>query len=531
MKSDPSQPENRHPIPSVRLVPARQPLNQTQHWLLGSAMIILLIILFVMAWAVRQWQSDVTSPTTALPAATIEPTPAMVAPEAVWELLQSEALARKNALVIGIDRPLTRINPLYAAGPGEQDAVALIFEPLMTLDSQGQPQLILAEHYDLNRATQQLIFTLKDDHFFRDGRVVSPADIAYTYNLLLADSYDGQLQGLCGGIQSVTINPDNEQEIRFQLDDWVIEPDWSWFTIGILKFDTDPVDITRVFDLGQQTPFPEGSGPYELTSQTESETHLALRAGYDGEISTVIFTTIASEHIYPALVAETIDMAYAVWDDRMKTRINALSAYTFMVGKQTSIYTLVNRVTEGATYLKTPDMQDAVLAVLAGQPLSDEAMTALDPLALADLTCYFYRGIDEPTRIANEANARAAISHLTDLGIQVTLTGIDWPDLASRTFEGRYDLMVMPLPANEALPDRAVLMNPLLIQRALTAQSTIPGLSDANALIGGYDEYILLAHRRLLNMNLSTMSKPLAALSLGWTQHLADAHYLKSEEG
>ena len=488
--------------------------------MLGSALVLLLIVLLVLAFAVRQWQVDVTSPTTMPETAPTEPTALVFSQTEIQDLSAPAALERSGTLVVGLEQPISRINPLYAVGPGEHDAAALIFEPLLTFDTQGRPRNILADAYSFDRDTRQMTFQLRDDHFFRDGRPVQASDVSFTYQLLLAKSYDGQLRGLCSGITDVTADPDDSQRVIFTLQDWVDEPDLAWFTVGILKADHYAVDLGRVFELGQTTPEPEGSGAYELTRQDNDLTSLSLRPGFAGPVTRIEFHTLPSAEIYPALQQQAIDVAYVAWDERHKERVNNLPAYTWQTASATSAYGLVNRMAEGAEQLKTADLQNAVLSVLVGQTPSEAQLATLDELAADGLQCYTYRDIDEPSSLLQAADATSAVSRLTDLGIPVKLVPVDWPDLASRVLEGRYDLLVLPLPADEALPAGSSLLSPRLIAAALEANEQLPGLADANTWLAASRPYAVLVHRRLQNLELNPMAHPLAARPLSWTDRL-----------
>lgn len=530
MKADRRSSHDRHAPPVIRPVPPRPPLSRQQHWMLGSALVLLLIVLLVLAFAVRQWQVDVTSPTTMPETAPTEPTALVFSQTEIQDLSAPAALERSGTLVVGLEQPISRINPLYAVGPGEHDAAALIFEPLLTFDTQGRPRNILADAYSFDRDTRQMTFQLRDDHFFRDGRPVQASDVSFTYQLLLAKSYDGQLRGLCPGITDVTADPDDSQRVIFTLQDWVDEPDLAWFTVGILKADHYAVDLGRVFELGQTTPEPEGSGAYELTRQDDDLTSLSLRPGFAGPVTRIEFHTLPSAEIYPALQQQAIDVAYVAWDERHKERVNNLPAYTWQTASATSAYGLVNRMAEGAEQLKTVDRQNAVLAVLAGQAPSEEQLAALDELAADGLQGYTYRDIDEPSSQAHATDAEAAVSRLTDLGIPVKLIPTDWPELASRVLEGRYDLLILPLPADEALPAGSALLSPRLVAAALKANEPLPGLADANTWLAASRPYAVLVHRRLQNLELNPLARPLSAQPLSWTDRLEQVKIISREE-
>lgn len=518
MKTDRPSPEQKRPLPQVRLVPPRKPLTRLQHQILGAALVLMVIVLLVLAWSVRQWQEDITLATTLAVTAATEPELADMTDDQVRATLSADALAREGHVIVGIDQAINRINPLYAAGRGEQDAVSLIFESLVQFDSAHKAGLELAESYDFDAAGHQIAFTLRTDHYFRDGRAVEARDVAFTYHLLLANSYDGQLKGYFSAITGVAADPDDSRQVTFQLADWVKEPDMVWFTIGILKSDAYAVNMAKVYDLGLNTPPPEGSGPFELKDQTAGLATLALRPGFAGEITTVDFQQIDSADQYALLKDGQIDIAYNVWDARLKERLDTLPAYAWKTFDATAAYMLVNRTTGGSSVLQTTEQQDAVLALLAGQDPPENNADLLAELATNPLICYFYSGIDNIGQNENRRLAEQAMQKLEENGIHLDFEPADWPDLASRALEGRFDVMVIPTPANERLPSSSIMLN-----RAETGAA----LSTANTIVAATQKDAILVSRRLKQVTFNDYSRPLAVSPLSWTDRIENIRVLK----
>lgn len=518
MKSTRHTPEQGPPVPQVRLVPPRKPLSQTQHLLFGGAMLLMLIFLLALAIGVRQWQEHATQGTTLAEAASTEPQPVELDDKASLAVLSPAALARQGHVIVGIDEPITRINPLYASGTGENDAAALLFESLVQLDESRKANLELAESYAFDAAGHAITFTLRSDHFFRDGRAVDGHDVAWTYQLILANSYDGQLQGHLSAITSVKADPANPAKVIFQLADWVSDPDMAWFTIGILKADAYAVDLTKVYTLGLNTPPPEGSGAFELSEQAEGRTVLTLRPGFGGEITSVEFRQIDSADQFNLLKSGAIDVAYATWDARLKERLDDLDAFAWQKYESTVAFALVNRTPGGTSVLQTAAQQDAVLGILSGRQTAAGDAGQLSELPASPLSCYFYSGIDASGLAENRDLASQALLPLQQQGLQLEFVPADWPDLASRALEGRFDLMVIPTPANERLPATSVLLD---------RPETGALIGSANTLVAATKTRAILISRRLRQVTLNPLSRPMATTAMSWTDRIENIRFLK----
>ncbi len=529
MKHDRHPRNQRSESPLLRPVPPRQPLSRMQHWLLGIAMVFLLLVLFILAIIVRQWQVDVTTPVPTTTEAPTKPAALDLSSAELSVLAEEDALARGSQLVAGIDQPIQRIHPLYASSPGELDSVSLIFESLVQLNPLGQVQMELAESFQYDPDHHLLTVTLAEGHLFSDGTAVTPQDAVWTYQLLLSPAYDGPLRGFCTGILSVSTDPENSRQIAFLLADWVGEPDMAWFTVGILKASDNQVDLERVFELGQSTPSPIGSGAYVLESIDQDTTVLTLRSGYDFAMKLIEFKTLASEDLFFAVSSQAIDVAYAVWDERLTSRLDDLKVYTFQKTAVQTSYLIVNRLSEGAEELKSERLQNTVLGILAGQKPSESDMQTLDELAKVTLKGYCYQGIDAYSQELNLSRTRDALKPLTDLGIQVDALATDWPDLASRALEGRFDLMILPRPANEVLPKDCVVLNTRLLTIAMQNQQPIVDLSTANTVPVAFQSYAVLAHQRLQHLILNPNARPLTVWPLSWTEQFNAVTFIPSE--
>jgi ABC-type transport system substrate-binding protein len=488
--------------------------------LFGLALLIVLLMLVILAWSVRRWQQDMTTGTSEPVATVTEPVRQSMSDQEALSVLPPAAVARGGHLAVGVPEPVERLNPLYTAGIAENDAVSLLFESLATFDAEGQLLLELAESVAYDEDANTVRFVLREDHTFRNGRPVQARDVVLTYQIALSDSYDGQLRGQLDGIEHVEASADDPRQVVFRLSDTILEPDYAWFTVGILNSDAYAVDLAAAYKLGITTPPPEGSGPYEWTSSTDRETILTLREGFDGSLQTITFLTVDSADQLDSLQQGTVDLMYSHWDARLKLRLGSLSAFDFMVFDRPSAFLMINRG-QGNTRLDTAAAQTAVLLAAAGEPLGETDRAALANLKGQTLLCPYYRGFDEFDHEKNRQSAEQSVSALRQLGLTIELTAEDWPDLASRTLEGRYDLLVLPTMADERLPPEAHLLRPGTRQLAESL---------ANTTIAAFQSEALLFSRRLQQLTLNANARPLSVHPFSWTDQLNAIRILNEED-
>lgn len=511
MKSD-RPPHGVQPAPNgIRPVQPREPLTRLQHLYLGGALVAGLVVLLVLAWTVRQWQVKTLSSAALNTVQTQSSTMAQVSSsiESASSAIPEAALARGSHLLIGCTNRLERINPLYLGSQDERDAASLLFESLLQIGPDGQPQFEIALEQVYDPASRQLTFQLRDDHFFNDGSVLTAADVAWTYQLILSNSYDGPLKPYLAAIDQVTA--DGLQQVSFQLKDWVTEPDPAWFTVGILHAKSYPADLDRVFELGQESPLPDGSGAYRLVELSEGSATLELRPDYAGDITTIEFRPIDSTAQFDLLQSGAIDLTASTWNARTQERLDSLPGYGTQVFSATSAFVLVHRREDGEEQFNQADLQVAVLAALSRQELDDEQRASLDGLGHEPLTCPYYRGIDDASAAVYLQDARTALEPLAALGWEINYVPLDWPELASMALEERYDLMVIPTPADEKLPSDTVL---------LPGDATILARSETTACPGASQEKVLFYSQRLSQLTVNTHAFPLASSALGWTDQI-----------
>ena len=423
------------------------------------------------------------------------------------------AFARRQTLAVGVNDGFERINPLFSANDGETDAVSLIFESLVVLDNQGQPAGQLASSWSYDAASHRLVFTLYPDHSFRDGRVVQSTDVLFTYQCALAASYDGPLQGRLAGIRSVTAG-DTPAQVAFTLADWLDQPDYRLFTLGILKSDYYACSLDRVFEIRDKNLPPEGSGAFELVGQSAGQIVLRRRSGYGGSVRTIEIRQVASEDKYALLKNGDLDIVRSLWNTRMQERTDSLPGYLFHTfASSVDSYFLVNAEPQASNIIQRPSQRLAVLLSAAGRQLSALQQSSMQALAGQSLKLYYFQGIDDQVASSNRLKAEQIAETLRQAGLTVTPTGTDWPDLAARASKGNYDILLLPATSNSRLPRQVTILG----------ESIQPG---ASAWITSYLSEVYITSKRLAQLTINPLGHPLAAAAGTWTDRIENVRFL-----
>jgi peptide/nickel transport system substrate-binding protein len=182
--------------------------------------------------------------------------------------------------------PYVQSTPAYQAG-----ADSLIYEPLMDFNlanPAAKPYYMLATAYKWGHGGKSITFTIRQNVKFNDGSAMTPADVAFSFNLLKANADINTagltITGTSVSGNNVTVNFKTPQYTNLQsIGNTYIVPQSIWSSVG------DPgkyVDGT-----------PVGTGPYTVTSTGAAGITLAANPhfwrGAPG-VSTIEIPAIAS---------------------------------------------------------------------------------------------------------------------------------------------------------------------------------------------------------------------------------------------
>jgi peptide/nickel transport system substrate-binding protein len=182
--------------------------------------------------------------------------------------------------------PYVQSTPAYQAG-----ADSLIYEPLMDFNlanPAAKPYYMLATAYKWGNGGKSITFTIRPGVKFNDGSPMTPADVAFSFNLLKTNA-DVNVAGLTitgatasGNTVKVTFKTPQYTNLQSIGNTYVV-PESIWKSVG------DPgtyVDAT-----------PVGTGPYTVTSTGASGILLAANPRFWGHapgVSAIQIPAIAS---------------------------------------------------------------------------------------------------------------------------------------------------------------------------------------------------------------------------------------------
>jgi len=184
-------------------------------------------------------------------------------------------------------------------------ADGLIYEPLLQFNMVAPPQYYpwLATSYAWSNGGKTITFTIRQGVKWNNGTALTPADVAFTFNLLKkypAINYDGlKISSVTSSGNTVTLTFPTAQYTNLQsIAGTAIVPQAIWSTVG------DPATY--------QDPNPVGTGPYTLGTFTPQGITLKKNPNYwqaaDVQVPTVDFPVYTSNTgALSALFAGQID--------------------------------------------------------------------------------------------------------------------------------------------------------------------------------------------------------------------------------
>lgn len=425
--------------------------------------------------------------------------------------LPARAFDRGRTITIGVSDPFGLVNPLYYTGDSDEDAVSLIFEPLLRIGRAGEPELVLATELLSDSQNGTLTVRLRDDHIWRDGRSVSAADVVFTYQCLLSSSYDGPLGGRFKEIKTVSAGPKSVggPSVVFTFQPGVRELNLSLLTVGILKSDYYQVPVDRVYEMGRKALPPEGSGAFQWKSTQENRRILTLRDGFAGDIQTVEQVLVGSDDKYPMLLNGELDLVRHDWNARIEARTERLMGYSLYMAERTDLYLLTSPNREKAGLPAEDGAIQDLLKVAAGQ-------SSVSLKARGALTLHYFSGIESAENQARTAFAKRIADRLSAAGLSVALEALSLPNLAELSMHDDFGLILLPSAADNRLPVWAVL------------QGSAPELP-VNAIAISTQPQVILASARLANLTINPFGAPFSANNCTYMDRIANVRILDKE--
>jgi peptide/nickel transport system substrate-binding protein len=218
--------------------------------------------------------------------------------------------------VIANTSSVQKLDPQVATNFLDLQALGLIYQPLVTLNSSLQVVPDLATSWSFSSDSKSVTFTLRSGVKFDDGSQLTSADVKASLERVLNPSTGAAAASNIGTIASIaTPNP---QTVVLQLT----HPDFS-ILYGLTTTNLSILP-TSAISAGTVATHPDGTGPFKFVSWSPG-TSLTLTSnpGYWGgapSIKQVIFRTIPDEQsIASALQAGTVQMGLLTEPQVVKT--------------------------------------------------------------------------------------------------------------------------------------------------------------------------------------------------------------------
>lgn len=429
------------------------------------------------------------------------------------DALPASAFARGQTITVGVSDAFGQINPLYGGGDADQDAISLIFEPLLRINADGKPEPVLAETIMPDLAKRTLTLQLRTDHIWRDGRVVDADDVVFTYRCLLSPSYDGPLAGRFDDIASVAAEmaADGRQTVVMTFRPGIANFDYSLLSVGILKSDYYAVAANQVYEIGRKRLPPEGSGAYQWLETRDTRRILGLRQGFAGEVLRIEQVLVGSDEKYPMLQSGALDIVRHDWSERIQSRVARLPGYAYFDAFRIDQY-LLAAPNPAANGLPTdPAAVSALLRTATGLTSAPLATAGSKPFSLA-----YFTGLEETVSHQLTADAELIKRRLEQAGQPVTLQPLTWPDLADHASLGTFQLLLLPAATDNRLP-RQTVMTPTRADHPV------------NAVVAFQHPQILLVSARLAGLKVNPNGALFAASPLTFTDQIASVRILDAD--
>lgn len=187
--------------------------------------------------------------------------------------IPDKAKKRKDTLVVGINSPTGKFNPIYCNSMYDAWVCDLVFEGLIKSDEQGKPVGNLASEWSISDDGKIYSFKLKDNIKFSNGTELTAEDVAFTFTSLCDPSYTGihaksfkKLKGyneyIMGSSSKVSgIKVQDKNSISFIFE----EPKASLiyeFDLGILSKEYYKFEKGEIKTINEKLLKPMGSGAY-----------------------------------------------------------------------------------------------------------------------------------------------------------------------------------------------------------------------------------------------------------------------------
>ncbi|NLW11357.1 MAG: hypothetical protein GX028_05000 [Clostridiaceae bacterium] len=201
----------------------------------------------------------------------------------------------------------------------------------------------------------------------------------------------------------------------------------------------------------------------------------------------------------------------------MMIRSESLPAYSFYPSdSRIESYIMVGRNFSENSALSTQNHRYAALLAAAGLELSEDQVQLLSEVN-SPLTWYYFEGVDELVSNKNLEVVKSFADNFSPYGIQIVPKALDWPEMAAMLEkESSFDLMLMPAPSNNRLPQGTIM---------LTKTHSLTNTANANAWPAQISSEAIIINARILQSSIETNAFPLTSSTAGWTKRLENIRF------
>lgn len=173
---------------------------------------------------------------------------------------------RGGTLVVAIDSDPGGLNPAITTAGGTHTASELMYNGLVELDSEGEPQPELAEKWDVEDDGAVYTFTLKKGVTWHDGKPFTSADVKYSFDEALLKFHARTKASMGSALESIETPDDQTVVFRFKKPYAPL--------LQQLDVTEAPIIAKHIYEGSdpQTNPAnqkPVGTGPFEFVSYTK----------------------------------------------------------------------------------------------------------------------------------------------------------------------------------------------------------------------------------------------------------------------
>lgn len=169
---------------------------------------------------------------------------------------------KEGEMVAMLETRVTTFDPRVSAYSADERIRQLMFNGLTRKDDKFDPAPDLAEKYEMSPDFKSFTFYLRPNVRFHNGRVLSAADVKYTFETMLARGFPSAKRAdLERDLDSIEMDPTNPLKVTFRCKSLCPGLANNIIPIGIIPEGTS----------NQQAKNPIGTGPFKFESYTEEQ--------------------------------------------------------------------------------------------------------------------------------------------------------------------------------------------------------------------------------------------------------------------